>query len=43
MIQKLDNAVFSNDDMIFGDLYSDVVTFFSSDVGLNSINLNNVI
>ena len=27
MIEKLDNAVFSNDDIVFGD----IVTFFSSD------------
>ena len=39
MVGKLDNAVFSNDDIIFGDTDSDTVTFFSHDIGLNSINL----
>ena len=42
MIEKLDNSVFSNYDVIFGVLDYDLVTFFSNDIGLNSINLNNV-
>ena len=37
MIQKFDNAVFSNDYMA-----SDIVTFFSNNIGLNSVNLNNI-
>ena len=39
-IEKLDDAVFSNDDLVFGDINSDIVTFFSNDIGLNSLNLN---
>ena len=42
MYQKLDNTVFCNDDIIFNVLDSDIVTYFSSDMGLNTINLNNV-
>ena len=41
MIEKPDNAIFSNDDISFGDLDSDIVTFFSNDIGVNSINFNN--
>ena len=33
--------VFSNNDVVF-DIGSDIVTFFSSDVGLNCINRNNI-
>ena len=42
MIEKLDNAVFSNDYIIFYDTDSDILTLFSNDIGLNSISLNNV-
>ena len=42
MYQKLDNTVFCNDDIIFNVMDSDIVTYFSSDMGLNTINLNNV-
>ena len=41
VIEKLDNAVFSNDDIVSGELDSEIVTFFSNNVGLNIINLNN--
>ena len=41
MIEKLDNAVFSKDDKVFGDIDSFIVTFFSNDIGLNIINLRN--
>ena len=37
---KHDNVVFSDDDLIFIDIVSDTVTFFSSDTGLDSITLN---
>ena len=37
--EKLDNAVFSNDDIVFGDIDTDFVTFFWNDIALNSINL----
>ena len=36
------HSVFSNDDIIFGDIDSDIVTFFSNGIVLNSIMLNNV-
>ena len=42
MIEKLDNAAFYNDDIVFGNIDSDIVTFFSSDIDLNSLNLNNI-
>ena len=42
IIEKLDNDVFSNDDIVFGDIDSDIFTFFSNDIDLNSVNLNNV-
>ena len=43
MIEKLDKAVFSNEDIVaFDDIDSDIVTFFSNDIGLNSIILNNI-
>ena len=42
MLEKLDNVVFSNDDIVFAYEYSDV-TFFSDDMGLNVYsNLNNI-
>ena len=41
IIEKLDHSVFSNDDIVFGDIDSDIVTFFSNDIGLNSISLSN--
>ena len=41
IIEKLDNAVFSNDDIIIGDKDSDIATFFINDIGLNSIILKN--
>ena len=37
MFEKLDNVVFSNDEIGF-----DIVTFFSNDMGLNSTDLNNI-
>ena len=39
IIENIDNAVFSNDDIVFGDIDSVIVTFFNKD--LNSLNLNN--
>ena len=42
MIEKLNNAVFSNRDVIFCDIDSDIGAFFSNDVDLNSINLSNI-
>ena len=42
MIEKLNNALFSNDDIVFHEIDPDIVTFFSNDIGLNSINLDNI-
>ena len=42
MIEKLDDAIFSDDYTILNDTDFDIVTFFSNDVGLNSIKLKNV-
>ena len=42
MVVKLDNAVISNDDIVFQDIDSDIATFFSIDIGLNSIKLENI-
>ena len=42
MIEKLDDAVFSDDYTILNDTDFDIVTFFSNDVGLNSKKLKNV-
>ena len=42
MSKKLYNAVLSNSDIIFDDIESDIVAFFSNNIGLNSINLNNI-
>ena len=41
LIEKLDNAMFSNDHIILGDIDSDIATFFSNDIDLNRINLMN--
>ena len=40
MTEKLDNSVFSNEYTVFGDIDSDIVTFFSNGIGLDSINFN---
>ena len=42
MIEKLYKAAFSSDYMVFGDLDSHFVTFFSNDIVLNSITLDNI-
>ena len=42
MIEKLDSNVFSNNDIVFGKLDSDFVTFFSNAIGLNSITLYSI-
>ena len=41
-MKKTDSDVLSNNDIIFGDLYSDFFTLFSNDIGLNSIILDNL-
>ena len=40
MLEKLGDVVFSKDDIVFVYENSDNVTFFSDDVGLNYINLD---
>ena len=42
MIEKIDNAKYSNDDIIFAYIDSDIVTYISDDIGHNSINPNNI-
>ena len=42
MIEKLDSAILSEDYIIFGDLASDFVTFFSNDCGPNNVTLDNI-
>ena len=42
MTEKFDSAVFSNDYLAFGGLDVDFSTFFSNDIGLNSITLDNI-
>ena len=42
MIEKLDSAILSEDYVIFGDLESDFVTFFSNDCGPNNVILDNI-
>ena len=40
--EKLDNAVFSNNDIVSGDIDTDIVTFFRNGKALNSVNLTNI-
>ena len=42
MVEKLDSPVLSNNHIVFGDLDSDIVSFFSNDIALNSITLDNI-
>ena len=42
VIEKLDNAIFCNNDIIFSDMDFDIITFFSDDIALNITMLNNV-
>ena len=44
MIEKLDTVVFYNDYIVFGLIVfgADFVTFFTSDIGPNSITLSNI-
>ena len=42
IIENLGNPVFFNDHIFLGKLASDIVTFFSNDIGVSSINLNNI-
>ena len=40
MLKKLDNVVFSNDDIYLDDIDSDIVTFFSDVMGLVTTDFN---
>ena len=42
MIEKLDSPIFCIDYIDFGDLFSDFLMFFSRDIGLKSITLDNI-
>ena len=42
MLEKLNEAVFCNNDIVFADIDSDIVTFLSNDIDLNTIDLNNI-
>ena len=42
MLQKLDDIIFFNDDIVFVNTDSHNVTFFSDTVGLNTIDINNI-
>ena len=42
MIEKFDSGVLSNNDIVIDEIDSDFVTFFSNDIGLNSITLDNL-
>ena len=42
MLEKLDDIIFFNDNIVFVNTDSDNVTFFSDAMGLNTIDLNNI-
>ena len=42
MIKKLDDAVFSNDDIVFVNEYSGNVTFSSDKIGILSVDLTDI-
>ena len=42
MIEKFDSGVLPNNDIVIDEIDSDFVTFFSNDIGLNSITLDNL-
>ena len=42
MIEKLDNAVFSKDYIVYEDSGSDIVSFSSNDLPFNTFHLNNI-
>ena len=42
MLEKLNNIVFSNNDVDLDDIDSDIDTFFSDNMGLVNIDLNNI-
>ena len=42
MLEKLDDVIFSNNDLVFVSEDSDHVTFISDDMGLNTMYLHNI-
>ena len=42
VIEKLNNAVLSKDDVVFGGIDPDIATFCSNDIGFDDINLNDI-
>ena len=42
MLQKSDNSVFSDDNIFFHDVDSNIITSLSNDIGFNTIGLNNI-
>ena len=42
LLDKLDNDVFSNDDIVFVEADCDFFTFFSDDMDLNTLDLNSI-
>ena len=42
MLEKLDNSIFSNDDIFFHDVNSNIIIFLSNDMSFNTIILNNI-
>ena len=42
MIKKLDDDLFCNDDIIFVNEDSNFVTYFSDEMGIRSVDLNNI-
>ena len=42
MLEKLDVVICANDYVDLDDIESDIVTFFSDGMGLNTIDLNNI-
>ena len=43
MLEKIDNIAFSDDDIGFDDIESDIFTFFSDGMGLFTIDFNNCV
>ena len=41
MFEDLDDTIFYNDDIVFFNADPDIATFFSNDMGLISVDLNN--
>ena len=42
MVKKFNNVVFSNDEKLFDDVDSNIVTFLSDAMGFNTIDLNSI-